>query len=157
MREFMLSPIFIWLALMIIFIIAEIITVGLTSIWFAGGALAALLAALLGMTPLIQMILFLAVSFVLLFFTRPFALKYVKPHNVKTNYEEIIGKDVMVSERIDNREGTGTAVFNGQEWTARSTDDDKMIEAGTTAQVAEIRGVKLYVRYRPQNVGNKKE
>lgn len=148
MREFLLSPIFIWLALMIVCIVVEIITVGLTSIWFAGGAFAALLSALCGLSPVIQTIIFLAVSFVLLFFTRPFALKYVKPHNVKTNYEEVIGKDVLVSERIDNREGTGTAVFNGQEWTARSTDDRITIEAGTTAQVAEIKGVKLYVKSR---------
>ncbi len=146
MRDFFLSPVFVWLALMIVFVIAEIITVGLTSIWFAGGALAALLLALAGLSPVVQVVLFFAVSFVLLFFTRPFALKYVKPHNVKTNYEDVIGKDVQVSERIDNRAGTGTAIFNGQEWTARSVDEHTVIEAGATAQVAEIRGVKLYVR-----------
>lgn len=148
MRDFVLSPVFIWLVLMIIFIIAEIITVGLTSIWFAGGAFAALLTALFGIIPVVQILLFFAVSFLLLFFTRPFVLKYVKPHNVKTNYEDIIGKDVLVSERIDNREGVGTAIFNGQEWTARSTEDDTVIEAGTTVRVAEIKGVKLYVRRR---------
>lgn len=156
MREFMLSPIFLWLALMIICIIVEIITVGLTSIWFAGGAFAALLSALFGLPPAMQILLFLAVSFALLFFTRPFALKYVKPHNVKTNYEEVIGKDVLVSERIDNREGTGTAIFNGQEWTARSMDDGITIEAGTTAQVTEIKGVKLYVRCRTEDQGKQK-
>lgn len=146
MREFVLSPIFIWLALMILCIVIEIVTVGLTSIWFAGGAFAALLSALCGLPPMMQVLLFLAVSFILLFFTRPFALKFVKPHNVKTNYEEIIGKDVLVCERVDNRAGTGTAVFNGQEWTARSTDDGIIIEAGATVQVAEIKGVKLYVK-----------
>lgn len=146
MPEILLSPVFLWLALMIIFIIAEIITVGLTSIWFAGGALAALIFAMAGWNAVLQVVLFFAVSFVLLFFTKPFVLKYVKPHNVKTNYEEIIGKEVLVTARIDNREGTGTAVVNGQEWTARSTADDIVIEAGTTARVVEIKGVKLYVK-----------
>lgn len=146
MIDFMLSPVFIWLALMCIFIIVEIITVGLTSIWFAGGALAALLSAIVGMPQIVQIILFFAVSFIFIFFTRPFALKFVKPHNIKTNYEEIIGKEVQVTDRIDNRAGTGTAVCNGQEWTARSMEDDIIIEAGESVQVIDIRGVKLFVR-----------
>ena len=146
MIDFMLSPVFIWLALMCIFIIVEIITVGLTSIWFAGGALAALFSAIVGMPQIVQIILFFAVSFIFIFFTRPFALKFVKPHNIKTNYEEIIGKEVQVTDRIDNRAGTGTAVCNGQEWTARSMEDDIIIEAGESVQVIDIRGVKLFVR-----------
>ncbi len=146
MIDFMLSPVFIWLVLMCIFIIVEIITVGLTSIWFAGGALAALLSAIVGMPQIVQIILFFAVSFIFIFFTRPFALKFVKPHNIKTNYEEIIGKEVQVTDRIDNRAGTGTAVCNGQEWTARSMEDDIIIEVGESVQVIDIRGVKLFVR-----------
>lgn len=146
MNEFFTSPVFIWLALMIVFIVVEIVTVGLTSIWFAGGALAALLCALTGLGLVIQIPVFFVVSFVMLFYTRPFALKYVKPHNVKTNYEEIIGKDVLVTERIDNKEGTGTAVFNGQEWTARSIRENTVFEAGIVVQVEEIKGVKLYVK-----------
>lgn len=143
---FSIPPVFIWLALMVIFIVIEIITVGLTSIWFAGGALAALLSGIVGMPFIGQGVLFFVVSFVLLFFTRPFALKYVKPHNIKTNYEEAIGKEVQVTSRIDNRAAAGTAVYNGQEWTARSTDDDVIIEAGESVVVEDIRGVKLYVR-----------
>lgn len=146
MLDIFLSPVFIWLALMILFIVVEIITVGLASIWFAGGALAALLAGIAGVSVLGQIVLFFAVSLLLLFYTRPFAAKYVKPHNIKTNYEEVIGKEVQVTARIDNRAGTGTAVCNGQEWTARSTDDDAAIEAGETAFVEEIKGVKLFVR-----------
>lgn len=146
MNEFFTSPVFCWLALMIVFIVVEIITVGLTSIWFAGGALAALLTALTGLGVAVQMVIFFGVSFILLFYTRPFALKYVKPHNVKTNYEEIIGKDVLVTERIDNKEGTGMAVFNGLEWTARSIEDQSVIDVGESAQVVEIKGVKLYVK-----------
>ncbi len=143
---FIPSPIFLWLALMVIFISIEIITVGLTCIWFAGGAFTALLAGLLGLSFFWQIILFFSVSFLLIFFTRPFVLKFVKPHNVKTNYEDIIGKEVLITARIDNRAGTGTAVFNGLEWTARSTSDDIVLEAGETAVVTDIRGVKLYLK-----------
>ncbi len=139
------SPVFIWLALMCVFIIIEIITVGLTSIWFAGGALAALLSGLTGISVAGQVILFFTVSFLLLFLTRPFALKYIKPHNIKTNYEELIGKNVQVTTRIDNRNNTGTVLCNGLEWTARSTDDQVVFESGETANVAAIKGVKLFV------------
>lgn len=149
MKEFLLpflSPVFIWLALMIIFIIIEMVTVGLTSIWFAGGALVALFAAFFGISIFGQIVLFLIVSFTLVFFTRPFALKFVKPHNVKTNYEDIIGKEVRVTETIDNYADTGAAVFNGQEWTARSTDQNVVFQKGKTVQVVEIKGVTLYVK-----------
>ncbi len=146
MNEILRSPVFIWLAFMIVFIVVEIITVGLTSIWFAGGAFTALLAALAGFSPVLQTASFFAVSLILLFFTRPFVLKYVKPHNVKTNYEDVIGREVQVTRRIDNRAQTGTAVCNGLEWTARSVDDGIVIEAGETAVAVEIKGVKLFVK-----------
>lgn len=146
MKEFLFSPVVIWLACMVVFIVVEIITVGLTSIWFAGGAFVALLSALFGMPVYGQIVLFLIISFVLVFFTRPFAAKFVKPHNIKTNYEDIIGKEVQVTADINNRAETGVALFNGQEWTARSIDNDVIITAGKTAKVVEIRGVKLYVK-----------
>ena len=146
MQEFFTSPVFIWLAFMIVFIVVEIITVGLTSIWFAGGALAALLAALTRLRIDLQNLNIIALTIIQLFYTRPFALKYVKPHNVKTNYEEIIGKEVLVTERIDNKEETGKAVFNGMEWTARSIEEQSVMEAGEKAHVVEIKGVKLYVK-----------
>ena len=92
-----------------------------------------------------QIIVFAAVSFVLLYFTRPWALKYLKPHLVKTNYEEAVGKNVCVTEQIDNIRGTGTAVMNGLEWTARSVDDEKTFEPGMIVMVKEIKGVTLYV------------
>ena len=70
----------------------------------------------------------------------------MKPHNVKTNYEDVIGREVQVTRRIDNRAQTGTAVCNGLEWTARSVDDGIVIEAGETAVAVEIKGVKLFVK-----------
>lgn len=135
----------IWIVLIIIFAVVEIITVGLTSIWFAGGAVAALLGYAVGLNEIWQFLIFLAVSLILLFFTRPWALKYFKPRLVKTNYEEVIGKNVCLTETIDNVKGTGTAVLKGQEWTARAYDEGRIFEAGMIVKVKEIRGVTMYV------------
>jgi membrane protein implicated in regulation of membrane protease activity len=129
--------IMVWLALIVFFVVLEIATVGLTSIWLAGGSLAGLICAAFGMGIVGQIIVFAVVSFVLLYFTRPWALKYLKPHLVRTN--------VCVTEQINNVKGTGTAVMNGLEWTARSVDDDKIFEPGEIVTVKEIKGVTLYV------------
>jgi membrane protein implicated in regulation of membrane protease activity len=125
----------IWIALIIIFAVVEIITVGLTSIWFAGGAVVALLVDAAGLGPVWQFVAFVVVSVILLVFTRPWALKYMKPRLVKT----------CLTEAVDNIKGTGTAVLNGQEWTARAYEDGKTFEAGMIVKVKEIRGVTLYV------------
>ena len=135
----------IWVALIILFAAIEIATVGLTSIWFVGGALAALLCYALGLGVAWQIVVFFAVSLVLLFFTRPWAMKYLKPHLIKTNYEEAVDKNVCITETVDNLKGTGTAVLNGQEWTARAYEDGKVFEPGMIVKVKEIRGVTLYV------------
>lgn len=135
----------IWIALIIVFAAVEIITVGLTTIWFAGGAIAALLCDMVGLGIGWQFAVFVVVSLVLLFFTRPWALKYLKPHLVRTNYEENIGKNVCITETVDNIKGTGTAVLKGQEWTARAWEEGKIFEPGTIVKVKEIRGVTLYV------------
>ena len=135
----------IWIALIIIFAVVEIITVGLTSIWFAGGAVVALILSLLGCNEVVQVVAFLLVSIVLLCFTRPWAMKYVKPRLVRTNYEEAIGQNVCLTEAVDNQKGTGTAVLKGQEWTARAAVDGETFEAGEIVSVKEIHGVTLYV------------
>ena len=95
--------VFIWLGLLIVFLAVEIATVGLTSIWLAGGAVAALLFTIAGLNIWWQTGAFLAVSFLLLFFTRPFAVKYINSHHEKTNYEGIIGKVVRITETVNNR------------------------------------------------------
>lgn len=136
---------FVWIILIVILTLIEIITVGLTSIWFAGGALAALLVTLLGAGVPVQIAVFFIVSLVLLCFTRPWAIKYFRPHLVRTNYEENIGKDVCLTETVNNLKGTGTAVLNGQEWTARAYDGKRVFEAGSVVKVQEIRGVTMYV------------
>ena len=135
----------VWLAVMIVLIVIEIITVGLTTIWFAGGALVAMFVSALGGGMMLQIIVFLIVSFGLLIFTRPFAIKYIKKSRVKKNYEGIIGKVVRITQDVDNIKETGCAVVNGQEWTVRAADNENKIAAGSLAKVVNISGVKLIV------------
>ncbi len=132
-----------WLAALILLLIIEAITVGLTTIWFAAGALAAILAGLLGIGIIGQVLLFTAVSLALLIFTRPIAVRYITPHQIRTNYEDAVGRTVKITARVHNINGTGTAVLNGQEWTARSKDDRITLEEGTLAEVVAVEGVKL--------------
>ena len=91
-----------WLVLLIVLIVIEILTLGLTTIWFAGGSLIALVLAVLGCTPTAQVISFCVVTAVLLFLTRPVAVKYFNKTRVKTNVESLIGKNAVVTVDIDN-------------------------------------------------------
>ena len=135
----------IWLGLFILLLVIEIITVGLTTIWFAAGALAALAANVLGANLIIQIIIFLAVSVVLLIFTRPWAEKQLNRKRVRTNYEREIGKVIRITEKVDNLDQTGKSVVDGQEWTVRSRNDSDIFEAGALARVVAVSGVKLIV------------
>ena len=134
-----------WLAAIVLFVIIEINTMALTTIWFAGGSVAAFLAALLGASVKIQLVLFLIVSGILLFFTRPFAAKYINKGTVKTNAASLIGKKARVTVEINNQLSQGAAVVSGQEWTARTEHDEDVIPAGEMVLIKEIRGVKLIV------------
>lgn len=136
---------FYWLIAVAVFLIIEITTLGLTTIWFAGGALIAFLASILGAGYLIQFILFVVVSVILLCFTRPIALRYFNNHRARTNYESIIGQTAKVTSIIDNFNQTGSAIVGGQEWTARAEQDDDIIEPGTQVKIVAIKGVKLIV------------
>lgn len=141
----MMNPTMLWLALMVVLIVIEILTVGLTTIWFAAGALAATIVSCLGGGWIVQIAVFLVISFGMLVFTRPFAMKYINATRVKTNYEGVTGKVIRITQTVNNFEGTGCATVNGQEWTVRSVDDEKIIEAGKLAKVINISGVKLMV------------
>lgn len=134
-----------WLALLIIFVVVECLTVGLFSIWFAGGALVAMILAVAGAGAIWQDVAFLVVSGVLLIGTRPFVKKYLMNKKVKTNYESVIGRVAKVTENIDNYNQTGAAFVDGKEWTARSTEDAVTFEAGTLVKVTAIVGVKVMV------------
>jgi membrane protein implicated in regulation of membrane protease activity len=141
-----------WLIVFVVLLGIEAVTMALTTIWFAGGALIAFLLALFGVNIQIQLAAFVIVSFILLFFTRPFALRYVNKYTVKTNLDSLIGKHAKVTTEISNMESKGAVVLNGQEWTARALLDEKIYPAGTMVKVKEIRGVKLIVSKEEEEV-----
>lgn len=134
---------YIWLGVIVVTIVAEIITVGLTSIWLTGGALVALVLNLLGAHWGVQIAAFFVVTFILIYFTRPWAMKYLNNKKTASNYEETLGKEVRVVEKVENQMGTGKAIYNGMEWTARSTDDGVIFEPEEMARVVSVEGVKL--------------
>lgn len=135
----------VWLGLFIILIVIELFTVGLTTIWFAAGALAALAANALGAGLVVQIVVFLAVSCVLLIFTRPWAAKYLNKKRTPTNYEREIGKVIRITEKVDNLEQTGKSVVDGQEWSVRSANDADILDVGALARVTAVAGVRLIV------------
>lgn len=137
-------PSVVWLALLVLFAIAEAATVGLVSVWFAAGALVALLATFFTSNIWLQIFLFLAVSAVAMAVLRPLARKYVLPTVVPTNADRVIGRQAVVTEAIDNLNGKGAVVVFGVAWTARS-EDGAPIPEGTTVTVNRIEGVKLFV------------
>ena len=135
----------VWLGIFLVLLVLEIISLGLTTIWFAGGALAAFAAALLGANIIIQAVLFLVISLVLLVVTRPIAVKYFNNNLAKTNVENVIGKTAKVSRQIDNVNSLGEAVLEGETWMARS-ENNEIIAEGTLVTVVAVEGVKLIVR-----------
>ncbi len=134
-----------WLVLLIVCGVVEIATLGLTTIWFAAGALIALVVAVFTDNVIIEAVTFFVISFVMLFFTRPIAQKHLNNKAVRTNVESMIGKTGKVVKRIDNITAAGLIVVDGNEWSARS-DSDFPIEEGVLVEVLRIEGVKAIVR-----------
>ena len=134
----------IWLALLVLFAIAEAATVGLASIWFAAGAAVALLVSALSGPIWLQISAFLLVSLLSLLAARPLAQKYLKPNYQPTNADRVIGRQAVVTEEIDNLKGQGAVSVGGTVWTARTTGEAP-IPAGATVFVERIEGVKLFV------------
>lgn len=134
-----------WIILLIVFVLGELATIGLTCIWFAAGALAALITAMAGANPIVQFVVFLVVSVLLLAATRPWARKYVNAKMQRTNVDSLIGEIIRISERVSNMDQTGMAVVHGQEWTVRARNDNEIIEPGEEAKILAISGVKLIV------------
>ena len=133
-----------WLVLLIVFAGAEAVTVGLTSIWFAAGALCALVAALLGGELWIQLTLFLAVSLLCLLAVRPLAKRHLNDKVVPTNADRVIGAEAPVTQDIDNIYGKGAVVIRGMTWSARS-ENGLPIPTGAMVRVLRIEGVKVFV------------
>lgn len=140
----------VWLIILIVCIGVELATMGLTTIWFAGGAIPAVIVAALNAPLWLQILLFLIVSLLLLFFTRPIAVKYFNKDRVKTNAESLIGRTAIVISDIDNLEGIGQVTVSGQEWSARSVVDGVKLPTGAVVIVRAINGVKLIVEERKE-------
>ncbi len=135
-----------WLIFFVVLIGIELATLALTTIWFAGGALVAFILSLFGAGLEMQLTVFVIVSFLLLFFTRPWAAKYLNKRTTRTNVEGLIGRTARVIQEINNELETGRAMVGGQEWTARASEDKDIYPEGTMVVIQGIRGVKLIVR-----------
>lgn len=140
-----MTNVYLWLGAVILFGIIEALTVGIVSIWFSIGALAALIAAALHAAPWLQITVFLAVSAVALIITRPLIKKKILLRTTPTNADMLIGEKGTVDEAIDNLAGTGSVKISGKVWSAKSENGD-VIPSGSTVTAVRIEGVKLIVK-----------
>ena len=143
-----------WLIALIVFLVIEAATLGLATIWFAGGALVALIAAMCGAGLGIQVASFLVVSLVLLIFTRPFAVRFLSKDTLKTNVDRVIGMEGVVTEEISNLAGTGKVSLDGNIWTARTENEGGTIPVDAVVAVLRVEGVKLIVKVKENEGGN---
>ena len=134
-----------WFILVAVLINIELITLGLTTIWFAGGAFIAGIFAMFDAPIFLQILVFILVSVLLLVFTRPIAQKHINAKTEKTNLDSLIGEKGIVLVTINNLNSTGQIMLNGIEWSARSSSDDVIIDEGATVTVQQISGVKVIV------------
>ena len=140
----MTTPIIVWIAMLAVFIVIEAATAQLVTIWFAVGALAALITALAHGPIALQIVVFVVVSIVALFATRPLVRKITNTKEARLNADRCIGQTAVITETINNIDGTGMAKIDGKVWTARSADGS-VIPEGTQVTVDKIEGVKLIV------------
>lgn len=151
-RGDIMNWILIWVVLLLLFVVIEVATMGLTTLWFAGGALVAAVLAALNLPSYVQIAAFIVVSLVLILFTRPIAVRYFNGDRVKTNVESIVGRKAIVTATIDNLKAVGQVTVNGMEWSARSTADTVVIPEGAVVYIVAINGVKLIVEERKEEL-----
>lgn len=140
----------IWIGAAIIFVIIEASTMGLTTIWFAIASIGAWIAQVFGLNPIGQITVFLLISVILLYFTRPIALKYLKVGRIRTNSDKLVGELGKVTEEINNLNAKGLVKVSGQIWTSRSIDSS-IITVDSLVKVERIEGVKLIVSEMEEN------
>ncbi len=136
--------IYIWLAATVVFAAVEAVSVGITSIWFALGAVAGLIVAALGGALWLQIVLFIVVTAAPLIFTRPLAKKVINSRRVATHADRVFTISGVVKEDIDNLNASGVVSVDGKDWSARSLNGE-LIKAGTVVRTKKIDGVKLIV------------
>lgn len=134
-----------WLGALILFLVIEIATTSLTTIWFAGGTVVALILNLCKAPFAAQAVSFFVISLALLILARPVLDKAMKKNHVKTNIDSLIGEK-QSNRKINNIDETGAVFINGLTWTARSKDSNKIIEPGEVVEIKAVSGVKLIVQ-----------
>ena len=149
--EMITDMVIFWLVAMVALIVIELATLGLTTIWFACGALVAVVAAALDAPLLLQILMFVVVSFAVLLAVRPIAVKYFNKDRTRTNIESMIGRQAIVVSEIDNMQGIGQVTVNGMEWSARSTINELKIAVGHVVVIRAVDGVKLIVEENKTN------
>ena len=149
--EMMTDMVIFWLVAMVALIVIELATLGLTTIWFACGALVAVVAAALDAPLLLQILMFVVVSFAVLLAVRPIAVKYFNKDRTRTNIESMIGRQAIVVSEIDNMQAIGQVTVNGMEWSARSTINELKIAVGHVVVIRAVDGVKLIVEENKAN------
>ncbi|MEG1988711.1 MAG: NfeD family protein [Oscillibacter sp.] len=138
--------IWVWLGAIVVFGGLEAATAGLVCIWFVAGAVAALLAAVLGASMAVQTVTFVVVSVAALAITRPLVRKFTGNQVQPTNLDRVIGQRAKVTEEVDNERSAGAVYVDGKTWTARSADGS-VIPAGEQVEIERMEGVKLFVKY----------
>ena len=140
-----IDPAILWLGLVIILLVIEIATMGLTTIWFAGGAMVAFFSTFFGASVATQRTIFVVLSLALLVITRPVAVRYMRSGHVKTNADSLIGRLAVVTVEVNNLAQSGEVVLSDVSWTARSKANGSVIPAGSKGRICAIEGVKLIV------------
>lgn len=138
------GPSIFWLVALVIFLVVEGLTVGLTSVWFAAGALAALITSFAIHNIWLEIVSFLVVSFLALLCVRPIACRFMVPKQQPTNADRVIGTEAIVLEEIDNLKACGQVSVGGVIWTARAQDNHP-IAKDARVRILRIEGVKLIV------------
>jgi len=145
MMSLAMNSAMIWLGLVILLLAIEAATLGLTTIWFAGGAAAAFISTFFGASPTVQRYIFVGLSFALLVLTRPAAVRFMNRGRTRTNADSLIDRRALVTEEINNLVGTGQVKLSDVTWTARSKDEACIIAVGSQVRICSIEGVKLIV------------
>lgn len=141
----MYNEVYFWFLAAAVFLIIEILSPHLVTLWFAIGAISAVIGVSFGIGLESQIIVFFVVSILLLLSLRPIYVRYVKVNKIRTNADSLIGERAVVTMKIDNKEGSGLVKVKGQIWSAKS-DDDNIISVGQNVKVLKIEGVKLVVK-----------
>jgi len=141
MNGFMLM----WLIFAVVFLVLELSTVSLVSIWFVAGAVCALVAAAFELSIGVQIGVFIVATAVLLILTKPAVKKYIHKETEATNFDRVIGQEGIVTEKIDSVEGSGQVKVLGSVWSAKSEDGSEIAE-GEKVEVVSVEGVKAVVK-----------